>query len=116
MVKSINLQEHLHGLKPGFSIRDFLLDVQNYFLEGDKDSVRMMPSSDSLKDVEEIIIGLESRFCGFNLRVKELLILPDENVAVSTLLPEMDSIKCVGLCKVERDEDGVERIRLTIKA
>lgn len=109
------LLEILNNMHEGFTVRDFLIDIQNYFLEAGKDGVMFRPDINSLPDVEEIFIGLGESFGNFGLKVKYLEVLPDEDVEVDELLPDADKLPCVSSAVVNRDSDGVERIFLTMK-
>lgn len=111
----VDIAQVLMNLEPGFSVRDLLVDIQNYFLEATPLGFRIMPDIDSIRDVEEIKIGLDHSFGNFGLRVVSMEILPDEDVEMDEVIPDASSIPCVASSSVTRDEDGVERIMLTFK-
>ncbi|MCQ2230134.1 MAG: hypothetical protein MJZ13_10385 [Bacteroidales bacterium] len=111
----VNLAEHLQKLPAGFSVRDFLLDLQNYYLEAINNGIYMMPSSDSISDIEEIVINLDGQFGDFSKKVKSLLILPDEDIEFDEILPDPEQLPCMKNAKIIRDADGVERLFLEVK-
>ncbi len=111
----VDISQHLKKLKPGFSVRDLLVDLQNYFLEATVDGFRIMPDQDSIRDVEEIQITLGRSFSSFELPVVAMQILPDEDIEMDSVLPDIASIPSVSSSAVTRDADGVERIQLQFK-
>jgi len=111
----VNLAEHLQKLPAGFSVRDFLLDLQNYYLEAIKDGIYLMPDSNSIADIEEIVINLDGQFGNFGKKVKSLLILPDEDIDFDDILPHPEQLACMKNASIVRDADGVERMLLEVK-
>lgn len=109
------LLEILNDMPEDFTVRDFLIDIQNYFLEAGENGVMFRPDVNSLPDVEEIYIGLGQSFGNFGLKVLTLEVLPDEGVEIDDLLPGVDKLACISSVVVNRDSDGVERVLLTMK-
>lgn len=115
MSGAVNLAEHMQKLQAGFSVRDFLLDLQNYYLEAVKNGIYLMPYSNSIDRIEDIVINLDGQFGHFGKRVKSLLILPDEDVDFNDILPNPEQLPCTKKATIVRDADGVERLLLEIK-
>lgn len=111
----VDIAQHLQKLKPGFSVRDLLVDLQNYFLEATANGFRIMPDQDSIRNVEEIEISLGQSFSSFGLQVIAMQILPDEDVEIQVVVPDAMSIPSVSSSTITRDADGVERIQLNFK-
>ncbi len=111
----VDISQHLMKLKPGFSVRDLLVDLQNYFLEATVDGFRIMPDQDSIRDVEEIQINLGQSFSSFGLPVVAMQILPDEDIEPQEVVADALSIPSVSSSTIMRDADGVERILLNFK-
>ena len=110
-----NISELLKSMKVGFTVRDLLVNVQNYYLEAAKNGVMVRPDVDSLENIEEIYVGLGQSFGNFGIRVKMMEILPDEDVEFDDILPDVDSYECVASHVITRDADGVERMILNMK-
>ncbi|MCQ2203493.1 MAG: hypothetical protein MJZ15_03510 [Bacteroidales bacterium] len=111
----VDISKNLMGLEPGFTVRDLLVNMQNYYLEATPMGFRIMPDVESIRDVEEIFVNLGHSFGNFGLRVVSMEILPDEDVEMTDVIPDAMAIPCVAASSITRDADGVERILLTFK-
>lgn len=85
-------------LQEGFSLRDFLIDMQNYYLEAAEDGVLFMSGEDSLKDVEQMHVDLGGAFCNFSKIVRSITLSLVSGSDIETLkkkLNELSVVKCI---------------------
>lgn len=114
MIQSIHLQQAFSGLIPPILVRDISLSSPNCFIEADKDHLIFTPFENALADVEQMILVIEGMFVNFEVPVKSIVILPNEEVSIDDYAARFTSLPFVKSMQTETDADGVSRLCLSL--
>lgn len=114
MNKVYDIHEILQSLSPGFSMRDMLLLMSNYFLEADGNSVKLIPAHNSLPGVSHITIELPQAFGHFGLSVQRLTIHAADGFDADYIMPDGMDFGCAKAACTLTDDEGNEQIRIDI--
>lgn len=85
----------LRHQKEGFSLRDLLIGMQNYYLEAAENGVQFITGEDSLSEVEQMYIDLGSSFCNFSKTVKAITLSLKAGIDVMSMRKRMEQLSIV---------------------
>lgn len=97
-------------IRQGIELRDFLLNYENYYLEGAGNYALMTPEFITLTNIERLYIDLHSAFVSFHMPIYGFIVVPSRHISME----ELDKMAPEGSQRVTAP-DGEEGVCITLK-